>query len=209
MGTRKVSGFAVTELLTVIAIIAILAVVFVPVLARARECRHAPADLSLRQAARTAASLYSEDYDGVQPHWNMSGASSLTASFSGQGDCLPTAPANFVSANGGCQDTVTGLTWSAPGHEVSGSAYLYSGAVYYCAHLNEQGYTGWRMPTQSELSKFSSDGAYNAVLDDYSLASKWSSTAVNGHSVLAVYLKTGAVTSNDKRYNALDAICVK
>jgi hypothetical protein len=56
----------------------------------------------------------------------------------------PTAPV-LATANGGCQDPDTGLTWS-----LSSSA-TYAQAQGYCAGLSQGGVTGWRLPTDTEL----------------------------------------------------------
>jgi hypothetical protein len=124
------------------------------------------------------------------------------------GDCLPTASANFVSTGGGCKDLTTGLIWSATGYDVQRSVYTYSGATNFCSNLNEQGITGWRMATSSELSKFAADGAYYAVLDNFPL-DKWSSTRAKGNAYFAVGLQSGVATAEDIRHMTADAICVK
>ena len=63
--------------------------------------------------------------------------------------CLPTyAPMTPVlaTANGGCRDQESGLTWS-----LSSPPATYAQAQTYCAGLSQGGVTGWRLPTDTEL----------------------------------------------------------
>ena len=216
--------FSVRELLTVVSIVALLAIVLLPTVVHAREGVAGNSRLDGLQSLTRALALYSQDYDGAVPRDLQTVAaaegtagskelsrSARTMATTALGACASTAPTSFVSAAGGCRDTGTGLTWSATGHEVLNAAFTYSGAAYFCQNLNEQGVTGWRLPTESELVKFSSDGAYTAILDNYSYVQKWSSTSVPGQRGYgyAVILKSGAVVVDDKRYDARDIICVK
>lgn len=74
-GTRTVDatargGFTLIEVLVVIAVIALLAAILMPVLARAREsARKTTCQSNLRQIGN-AFSLYLQDYDQLYPHLN-------------------------------------------------------------------------------------------------------------------------------------------
>ncbi|HSF40097.1 MAG TPA: hypothetical protein VLT87_09910 [Thermoanaerobaculia bacterium] len=53
----------------------------------------------------------------------------------------------MVTANGGCQDQATGRIWS-----LRSPPATYAQAQTYCSGLTQGGVTGWRLPTDAELS---------------------------------------------------------
>jgi len=60
----------------------------------------------------------------------------------------------FKNHNGGCLDTATGFTWSAP----SRGYWTFAEAKAYCEHLTENQTRGWTLPNMIELSGLQAPG---------------------------------------------------
>lgn len=60
----------------------------------------------------------------------------------------------FKNHNGGCLDTATGFTWSAP----SRGYWTFAEAKAYCEHLTENRTRGWTLPNMIELSGLQAPG---------------------------------------------------
>jgi prepilin-type N-terminal cleavage/methylation domain-containing protein len=72
-GKRMLNGFTLMELSVVIALIALLAGMLLPVLARAREQAHRTTCLSHLRQIGQAHLLYLQDWDDRFPGWYMPG----------------------------------------------------------------------------------------------------------------------------------------
>jgi prepilin-type N-terminal cleavage/methylation domain-containing protein len=70
-------GFSLIELLTVIAVLALLCAILFPVFARAREAARRTTCLSNLRQLVTAHHLYVQDYDETLPTWFLPGANGL------------------------------------------------------------------------------------------------------------------------------------
>lgn len=77
------------------------------------------------------------------------------------GNYLVNLPSYSTSSNT-VLDTVTGLRWQ---RVMSGSKYTWSAAPTYCAGLNLDGYTGWRVPTYIELVSLADLGRSYPAID--------------------------------------------
>ncbi len=67
--------------------------------------------------------------------------------------------AGWKTANGGCQDQITGLVWSSDGMRRTGQSVAWKTALNNCAALVEGGYGDWRLPTLAEYQQAAQHGA--------------------------------------------------
>ena len=109
-----------------------------------------------------------------------------------KGVCV-TPPLTATAPSGGYVSQ-GGLTWMP----VSSTAYTYAQASALCAGTIN-GQTGWRLPTQSELSAlFAAYPSYSSVLagQGWMLSSTWSSTPWSAGGHLSVGLNSGSVNAD-------------
>lgn len=75
----------------------------------------------------------------------------------------------WVSANGGCVDTRTGIVWGSAASSSNGTGngvnnlYTYYTAQAFCSGSTEGGVTGWRIPTLAEMKTAQQNGAISHV----------------------------------------------
>jgi hypothetical protein len=120
--------------------------------------------------------------------------------------------ANFVSADGGCKDVVTGVVFGTSAYKrTGGSWWTYNGAKdNACPNYSvDGGFDDWRMPTKAELLAASAHGGTN-YLDFVGAQNEygpWSSDK-KGNKAYWVRLFDG-VTGLHSLDTGLDVLCVR
>lgn len=111
----------------------------------------------------------------------------------------------FGNYNGGCLDTSSGVTWSAP----SSTYWTFSEAVEYCRQLTENDTRGWRLASIFEVAQLKSPGgaaegfATGSQLNDWFWASDGASPAKGQR----VNIDRGTRKEGDSQLLKLRAIC--
>lgn len=225
--TRNRHGFTLVELLCVVAIVTLLALMLVPVFARARERARRPDRMAGTRALGMALELYAQDYgeDGWQ------------AAFQAPTGCAFDS-GTWSSTNGGCEDLLAGLVWSRTSDETTGyynrvwsreaSPGKIAGAQQYCRDLVEGSCpdqpgglcADWRLPTNTEVQAGQAHLIGDHVVMRYPTTwRRWTGASYTQGKTLygyMVYLGTQqppfAVVAMDKNGNypnAGDTICVR
>jgi len=94
-----------------------------------------------------------------------------------------------------------GLTWTQVTFDDT-----WTNANAYCTNTTINGQTGWRMPTQTELSALYASGAMNG--QGWALGTTWSSTVANAYTHYLVNLGDGSVWSS-MDLNSFYVSCVR
>ena len=85
--------------------------------------------------------------------------------------------------------------------------YTWTNANTYCINTTINGQTGWRMPTQIELSALYTSGAMNG--QGWTLANTWSSTPSGVGNHWYVSLQTGFIIWDYDTHNGYYVSCVR
>jgi hypothetical protein len=97
----------------------------------------------------------------------------------------------WASANGGCQDLVSGLVWSGNVVDQEGRTLTWDWAMTWCQNKVEGGFSDWRAPTLAEAqTAFKHDIAPH--LDTVDHYTTWTSTK-RGNKAYVLRLNDGVV----------------